>query len=247
MDNLKKAFSLFFIAAALLSVPGLYVSADNPATPRCPDVNGDNKINILDLIVVRNALYTGADTSNWLETESRDVNGDDLVNMQDLYDLRDNLGVTNDDNLVFDVNVDGKINILDLILVRNALGSMSPDVNNSQWDPRKDATGDNKITTEDLYYIRNYLNQNPEGIDVCKTPTQSQPQNEPAPIVAQSQPESQPQGNAPTVSVDPSPVSDEKPILKMSIRELQAKIAELQMAIISLLGQLIQALKGQIR
>ena len=243
MTNFKKIFVLIVLAVALASIPGLYAKAT--VVQGCPDVNADGRINILDLIVVRNALYTSADTSNWIE--SRDINGDNLVDINDLYLLRDNLGLAEADNAAMDLNSDGRINILDLILVRNALGSMNPDASNNQWDSRKDPTGDNKVTMDDLYYIRNYLNQKPADLSICQAPTQSQPQSEPAPRAAQIQPESQPQGNSPASAPASVLVPDEKPVAKMTvIQELQAKIALIQQTLVNLLTQYVQVLRGQV-
>lgn len=56
-----------------------------------------------------------------------------------------------------DADMDGRVNILDLIFIRNRL-SHDVDVSNNRW---ADLTGDNRIDILDLIYCRNHLGQTP--------------------------------------------------------------------------------------
>ncbi|NWF86804.1 hypothetical protein HXY32_03225 [Candidatus Bathyarchaeota archaeon] len=53
-----------------------------------------------------------------------------------------------------DVNCDGNINVLDLIVVANALGTSPSDL---RWNPNADVKEDNKINILDLILVANYL------------------------------------------------------------------------------------------
>jgi len=73
------------------------VSDDNDDYPFDPnrwtdfigDLNGDNEVNILDLIIARNALNSVPGDPNWLE--EADVNLDDKIDILDLIIIRNNI------------------------------------------------------------------------------------------------------------------------------------------------------------
>jgi len=81
---MKKSIAGVWIVALAIAVSA---SAD----PLLTDVNADGRVNILDLLTVRNNL--GADPANGLEgSEKADVNGDAVVNILDLLGVRNDLG-----------------------------------------------------------------------------------------------------------------------------------------------------------
>ena len=84
-----------------------------------PDVNGDDIVNIADLVLVTNAIEATAADRNACVSERTDVNNDNVVDMADLKAVDEFLGTIGQSDA--DVNVDGVVNIIDLVLVANAI------------------------------------------------------------------------------------------------------------------------------
>jgi len=111
------------------------------------DTNDDNKVNVLDLINVRNHIGDG-DCSDEGNCNGVDTNDDNKVNVLDALVVRNNLGKKYNYNVVAE---DGsKINILDLIYVRNHLSCIGECGD-------ADINQDGKVSIIDLYFIRDNL------------------------------------------------------------------------------------------
>jgi len=66
----------------------IYIEGQGPALSPVEDVTGDCKVNILDMIAIRNNLYESA------EGNPSDVNGDGDINILDMIQVRNHLGDT---------------------------------------------------------------------------------------------------------------------------------------------------------
>ncbi len=143
------------------------------------DTNDDNKVNVLDLINVRNHIGDG-DCSDEGNCNGVDTNDDNKVNVLDALVVRNNLGNKTDDNENVDdtggdyypstendnppkesyqnpdVNGDSNVNILDTINVRNNLGKTSCNYEN-RWCDGADTNRDNKADVLDALVVRNNL------------------------------------------------------------------------------------------
>ena len=84
------------------------------------DVSGDSIVDIVDLVLVANAIGDTAADRNALASGRADVNNDGDVDMLDLEAVDRHLGETG--QYPEDVNIDGVVNIVDLVLVANAIG-----------------------------------------------------------------------------------------------------------------------------
>ena len=84
-----------------------------------PDVNGDDIVNIVDLVWVTNAIEDTAAERKACASGRTDVNNDRVVDRQDLMAVDERLGMTG--QYPEDVNLDGVVNIVDLVLVANAI------------------------------------------------------------------------------------------------------------------------------
>ena len=84
-----------------------------------PDVNGDDIVNIADLVLVTNAIKATAADRNACVSERTDVDDDGDVDMEDLTAVDSRLGMIG--QYREDVNIDGIVNIIDLVLVANAI------------------------------------------------------------------------------------------------------------------------------
>ncbi len=83
------------------------------------DVNTDGIVNITDLVLVTNAIEATAAERKALVSGRTDVNNDNVVDMSDLEAIDERLGMTGQSPA--DVNIDGVVNIVDLVLVANAI------------------------------------------------------------------------------------------------------------------------------
>ncbi|MHA1829613.1 MAG: dockerin type I domain-containing protein, partial [Candidatus Heimdallarchaeaceae archaeon] len=122
------------------------------------DVNGDCKVDVLDLVSVRNKLNQDP---NIPTNKKADVNKDGRINVLDLILVRNNLGKTcslskKDWPLPADVNLDCKVDILDLIFIRNHLNQ---DPSTDIEIQRCDVNTDGRINVLDLVFARNHLNE----------------------------------------------------------------------------------------
>ncbi len=83
------------------------------------DVNGDDVVNIADLVLVTNAIEATAADRNACVGDRTDVNNDNVVDVKDLEEVDEFLGTIGQSDA--DVNKDGIVNIVDLVLVANAI------------------------------------------------------------------------------------------------------------------------------
>ena len=83
------------------------------------DIDGNGAVNIADLVWVTNAIEATAAERKACVGERTDVNNDEVVDRQDLMAVDERLGMTG--QYPEDVNLDGVVNIVDLVLVANAI------------------------------------------------------------------------------------------------------------------------------
>ena len=150
---------------------------------RCPDLNKDGTVNVLDLIIVSGAKDTcKGDTAYDMRG---DVDGDNCITNTDLAFLQKYLGKTTGtisqcagtivtppttttpetSYLCPDLNKDGTVNVLDLIIVSGVKDTCKGDVN---YDARGDVDRDNCITNTDLAFLQKYLGKTIGTISQCQ-------------------------------------------------------------------------------
>lgn len=83
------------------------------------DINSDDIVNIADLVLVTNAIEATAAERKACASGRTDVNNDRVVDRQDLVAVNSRLGMMG--QYREDVNIDGIVNIIDLVLVANAI------------------------------------------------------------------------------------------------------------------------------
>jgi len=123
------------------------------------DVNDDGRVNILDMLYIRNHLN---DNCDGVEPLQGDVNEDCWINILDMIAVRNKLNQNYrecvSEGCVEDVTGDGQVNDLDLNAVRDRLGS---DVTvGDNW--KADVNFDGFINILDITTVSGKLNQNYE-------------------------------------------------------------------------------------
>ncbi len=112
------------------------------------DLNGDGKVDIVDLVIVGAAFASQSASQNW--NPDADVNRDRTVNIIDLAGVGMVYGSTPASanwNPNADINKDGRVDIIDLVLVGSAFGSNAPSPN---WNAKADLNNDRRIDIVDL-------------------------------------------------------------------------------------------------
>ena len=83
------------------------------------DINGDRIVDITDLVLVTNAIEAAAAERNAEASGNADVDNDGDIDRADLVAVDKLLGTIGQSDA--DVNIDGVVNIVDLVLVANAI------------------------------------------------------------------------------------------------------------------------------
>ena len=84
------------------------------------DINGDAVVNITDLVMVSNIIVATTAERSACVHERTDVNKDTIIDMEDLKAVDASFGTIGLSDA--DVNLDGIVNVIDLVLVANAMG-----------------------------------------------------------------------------------------------------------------------------
>ena len=151
------------------------------AAYKCPDLNGDGTVDILDAIITSNTVGKCSGTSGY---DARgDVNGDNCVTSVDqnfiakyanqtISNITQCKAVTptppttpEPEYKCPDLNGDGTVDILDAIITSNSFGKCS---GNSGYNSKGDVNGDNCVTSVDQNFVAKYINQTATGITQCK-------------------------------------------------------------------------------
>ena len=79
----------------------------------------DSVLNVLDIVTMVNYILGGTEFSE-LQFSLGDVNGDNLINVLDLVDFTQCI-LNHTCSECHDINYDGNVNIMDIILVVNSI------------------------------------------------------------------------------------------------------------------------------
>jgi len=151
------------------------------STYKCPDLNNDGTVDVLDAIIISNTINKCSGTRGY---DSRgDVDGDNCVTSidqnfiskyanQTASNIAQCKAVTPTPPVVSestykcpDLNNDGTVDILDAIIISNTIGKCS---STTGYDSRGDVNGDNCVTSVDQNFISKYANQTASNIAQCK-------------------------------------------------------------------------------
>ena len=146
---------------------------------KCPDINGDGKVDILDVTIISGKI--GACTGSANFDARGDVDGDNCLTNTDLNFVQKYYGkksteITQCKGVIIppkpesdykcpDVNGDGVVNISNITLISGRLNLCKGMTN---YDERGDVDGDGCLTSIDLNYVQKYYGKKAEEIDQCK-------------------------------------------------------------------------------
>ena len=150
------------------------------ASYKCPDINGDGTINLLDVTAV--SFNLGACLGDAKYDTRGDVDGDNCLTSTDSNFINKNYGkntagipqcqstqviqptVSEANYKCPDINGDKTVNLQDTMTVSLGYGTC---LGYAKYDPRGDVNGDNCINNTDLNYIQKYFGKNTADITQC--------------------------------------------------------------------------------
>jgi hypothetical protein len=191
-DNCLTAIDLDFVSKYFgKRVQEIPQCPKKPAKPeseyKCPDLNGDGIINILDIAIVSKGYNTCQGEINY---DSRgDVDGDNCLTSIDLNFVSKYFGKRTEEITQCpkkpakleseykcpDLNSDGIVNILDITIVSKGYNTCQGEIN---YDSRGDVDGDNCLTSIDLNFVSKYFGKKIGEITQCKILVPPKPESE---------------------------------------------------------------------
>jgi hypothetical protein len=107
------------------------------------DINGDEKVNSLDLSQLNAAYASTPQSSNW--SPNADVDDDRIISVKDLWAIGENYG--RNMTILGDINEDYIVNVEDLFILGKAYSSIPGSPN---WNPNADLNNDLLVNVIDL-------------------------------------------------------------------------------------------------
>ena len=169
------------IASVQNQISQLQKQFSTPTKPeseyKCPDLNGDGTVNILDTIVISNTINKCSGDSGY--NSKGDVDGNNCVTTIDqnfiqkyidkkaidIAQCKTTPTKPESEYKCPDLNGDGKVNILDSIITSGSFGKCLGD---SGYNSKGDVNVDNCVTSVDQNFVQKYLNQTASNITQCK-------------------------------------------------------------------------------
>ena len=165
-NNIKKfiLFSSFMVLFFALGCIGIAKAATLPY--KCPDLNGDQQIDITDLTMI--SVNLNACTGNVKYSALADVDGDSCLNNIDLNYIQQYFGKALKDvescSKCPDLNGDQQIDITDLTMISANFNACTGNV---KYSAAADVNGDGCLNNTDLNYIQKYFGKKLTEIGQC--------------------------------------------------------------------------------
>jgi hypothetical protein len=172
------------LTGTITQCTGIVIVPTKPESEyKCPDVNRDGVVDVVDMQLVKVGLDTCKGDLKYEEKEDFDGNG--CITSTDYDFVKKYVGkltgtITQCTGIVIvptkpeseykcpDINKDGIVDIYDSIILSGAMGTC---VGNAKYDSRGDFDGDGCITSTDSNYLQKYFGKKIEDITQCKGET----------------------------------------------------------------------------